>query len=253
MNGVLERIIATQEVTDGTATLPLRHPDFPRLPVAIDEPEGTFLQDIVRDVQPRLSVEIGCAYGVSTLYICEALSLLSRPARHIAIDPYQSTQWRGIGRRHVVEAGFESLVEFREDYSERALPDLLRSAATIDFAFIDGWHTFDQVMMEFYFVNKMLRVGGVVAFDDADRRSVNRVIRHALTYPAYRVYGASAVAGERSMLGRGRRALASLPLLADIVRRDVIERDWDLGIFGSCVALRKIDDDKRSSGWDSAF
>jgi len=115
MNSVLERIVQTQKVTDGSTTLPLRHPDFPQLAVAVDMPEGAFLQRLVNDVKPKISLEIGCAYGVSTLYICESLSRVSSGTRHIVIDPFQSSQWRGIGRKNVEDAGFGALVDFRED------------------------------------------------------------------------------------------------------------------------------------------
>jgi predicted O-methyltransferase YrrM len=134
------------------------------------------------------------------------------------------------------------------------LPRLLEEHVTIDFAFVDGWHTFDQVMMEFYFLNRLLRIGGVIAFDDANRRAINRVVRHALTYPAYRVYATEAVESTRpTVLGRSRRALTRVPAISGILRPDFLRKDWDLGILGTCVAIRKVADDKRSSGWDRAF
>ena len=256
MNSVLERIIETQQVSDGTRNLPLSHPDFPNLPVAVTPPEGALIQRIIADVRPTLSVEIGCAYGVSTLYICEALaSLPDAQRRHIVLDPFQSKQWRGIGVKNVRHAGYDALVDFREERSDLALPELVREGSAIQFAFVDGWHTFDQVMVEFYYLNRILEPGGVILFDDADRRSVNRVIRHALTYPAYRVYATAdpVPPTHRSTLGRLRRALASVPAAGTIVRPDVLHRDWDLGILGSCVAIQKVDEDVRSSGWDRAF
>ena len=255
MNQVLERIIETRQVSDGIQSLPLSHPDFPNLPVAIDRAEGRLLQRVIADIKPRVTLEIGCAYGVSTLYICEALTSLDQPARHIVLDPFQSTQWRGIGVKNARDAGFGDLLDFREQRSELALPQLVQEGVTIQFALIDGWHTFDQVMVEFYYLNRMLETGGVLVFDDADRRSVNRVIRHALTYPAYQVYGTekSDETVRRSTLGRLRRALVSVPVVAPLIRSDVLQRDWDLGIFGSCVAIQKVGPDHRSSGWDRAF
>src|SRR6185436_5531210 len=110
--------------------------------------------------------------------------------------------------------------------------------------------TFDQVMVEIYYLNRMLRVAGGMVFDDADRRSVNRVIRHALTYPAYRVYGTEKEQKgppRRTILGRVRHTLASVPAVTPIIRPDVLHRDWDLGIFGSCVAIQKIGGDHRTS------
>lgn len=252
MNNVLETILDTQQISDGRESLPLRHPDFPNLAVAIDRAEGALLQRAIADVRPRTSLEIGCAYGVSTLFICEALASLTHQARHIVLDPFQSTQWRGIGIRNAQTAGYGSLIDFREEYSEFALPQLVREGTTLEFALVDGWHTFDQVMVEFYYLNRMLQVGGVIVFDDADRRSVNRVVRHALKYPGYRVYGTELTAQPAcSALGRLRRRVATVPGVASIVKSDVLHRDWDLGILGSCVAIQKVAEDKRSSGWDS--
>jgi predicted O-methyltransferase YrrM len=260
MNAVLADILTSQRVSDGTVSLPLRHPDFPDLPVAVDPDEGALLQRIIDDIRPERSLEIGCAYGVSSLYICEALASAKASARqagaprHIVVDPFQSTQWRGIGLKNIHDAGFASLVDFREEPSEVVLPRLLHEGATLDFAFVDGWHTFDQVMVEFYFINRLLRVGGVIAFDDANRRSINRVVRHALTYPAYRVYAAGREEPVRpTVLGRSRRALTRVPAISGILRPDFLRKDWDLGILGTCVAIQKVADDNRSSGWDRAF
>jgi len=266
MNAVLADILTSQKVSDGTTSFPLRHPDFPDSPVAVDPGEGALLQQIVNDIRPARSLEIGCAYGVSSLYICEALASAkasaekapsagpSAQACHIVIDPFQSTQWRGIGIKNIRDAGFASLVDFREERSEVALPRLLEEGVTLDFAFVDGWHTFDQVMVEFYFINRLLRVGGVIAFDDANRRSVNRVVRHALTYPSYCVYATERGESARpTVLGRSRRALTRVPAISGILRPDFLRKDWDLGILGTCVAIQKVTDDKRSSGWDRAF
>jgi predicted O-methyltransferase YrrM len=194
------------------------------------------------------------AYGVSTLFICEALDRLQNGARHIVSDPFQHSLWRGIGLRNLEEAGYGGMLEFHERRSEFLLPDLADQGTELDFAFVDGWHTFDQVMVEFYYINRMLRVGGVVAFDDADRRTVNRVIRYALNYPAYEVVPrASQGVARPSVKGRVRRSVTGMPVARRIVRPDVIERDWELGIHGSCVALRKVAGDDRSSGWYAEF
>jgi len=270
MNAVLADIVTSQQVSDGTTSFPLRHPDFPNSAVAVDPEEGALLQRIVDDIRPIRSLEIGCAYGVSSLYICEALSRLPASAkaspsatasarqagapRHIVVDPFQSTQWRGIGIKNIRDAGFAPLVDFREERSEVALPRLLDEGVALEFAFVDGWHTFDQVMVEFYFINRLLRVGGVIAFDDANRRSINRVVRHALTYPAYRVYATERGESARpTVLGRSRRALTRVPAICGILRPDFLRKDWDLGILGTCVAIQKVADDRRSSGWDRAF
>jgi predicted O-methyltransferase YrrM len=236
-------------------TLNLNHPDAPGTDSHLKEDEGLLLQRIVADIRPMTTLEVGMAYGVSTLFLCDALQRTSGGrAVHYALDPFQSTLWRGIGRRHVVEAGYESMVRVIEERSEFALPDLLRTGVHLDFALIDGWHTFDQVMLEFYYVNRMLNVGGVVAFDDAARPGINRVIRYAMNYDAYRVYGGQTFANGISWKGHVRRALRSIPRVRRIVRRDLLQPDWELGIRGTCIALQKVREDSgRSSRWYRDF
>lgn len=253
MNHVLEHIISTQQVTDGTDTLPLRHPSAPDLPVAVDPEEGGFLSRLVESVKPKTSLEIGMAYGVSALYICEALNRLRHPVRHIVMDPFQTTQWRGIGLQNLASAGFSHFVEFHEDRSEFVLPRLLAAGTSIEFAFVDGWHTFDQVLVEFYYLNRMLSIGGVIAFDDAERRGINRVIRHALSYGAYRVFEPERGRSRVSLSGRIRRQLGRWPAAPRLIRRDVLERDWDLGIHSTCVAIQKVAEDRRGSSWEADF
>jgi hypothetical protein len=41
--------------------------------------------------------------------------------------------------------------------------------------------------------------------------------------------------------------------MSGILRPDFVSRDWDLGILGTCVAIQKIAEDKRGSGWDRSF
>ena len=254
MNAVLQQIISTQQVSDGSSTLPLRHPSAPNLPVAVDPEEGAFLTRIIDVVKPSTSLEIGMAYGVSALYICEALSKLPHPARHIVMDPFQSTQWRGIGLQNIAAAGYAPLLEFHENRSEFVLPQLLAAGTSIEFAFIDGWHTFDQVLLEFYYLNRMLSVGGVIAFDDAERRGINRVIRHALSYSTYRVFEPErGQSNDVSLGGRLRRRLNRIPKAGTLIRRDVLSRDWDLGIHSTCVAIQKVAEDRRGSSWEGDF
>ena len=74
-----------------------------------------------------------------------------------------------------------------EEGSEFALPKLLAEGRKFDFALIDSWHTFDHALLEFYFINRMLDLGGVVVFDDAQFPAVRRVIKYVSNYPAYRI------------------------------------------------------------------
>jgi predicted O-methyltransferase YrrM len=254
MNAILDDILSTATVTNGTRAISVQHPEYPSRVSHIDAATGALLQRAVREVQPALSLEIGLAYGVSTMFICEAIQQLPRPGRHLVMDPYQHGKWRGIGLKNVMDAGFGSIIDFRAEPSEILLPRLVEQGVQVDLAFIDGLHRFDQVNLEFFYVNRLLRPGGIVLFDDAARRSVNRAIRHALTYPAYEVYATTEEAPRRRTAGgRLRAAIGRTALGQRLLRRDVLQKDWDLNVLGRCVALRKVSNDERATHWDSDF
>jgi hypothetical protein len=106
--------------------------------------------------------------------------------RHILIAPDQSG-WHGIALHNLRKAGFGALIDFREQESQIALPQLVAEGTKIDFAFIDGWHTFDHALADFFYIDRLLRVGDIVAFDDAIQSAVHEVCRFIATNRAYRV------------------------------------------------------------------
>lgn len=159
--------------------------------------EGSFLQQIIRDTRPAISLEIGIAFGVSTMFICETLREIGSQ-QHIAIDPgpvyrpgTDALDRCGLGLLNLERCGYRDMVDFHEAPSELVLPELLKRGQRIDFAFVDGWHTFDHCLLDFFYVNRLLNPGGVVVFHDTRLPGIRRVVRYAANYPAYRVYGAA--------------------------------------------------------------
>lgn len=220
----------------------------------VNEAQGEFLQRLVERVSPALSLEVGLAYGISALFLCEALSRAGC-ARHIVIDPAQHRTWHGVGLAQLRRAGFESLVDFRELPGHLALPDLVREGARVDFAFVDGNHLYDYVATDFFFLDKLLPVGGVVAFDDANWPSVRRVLRFALSNLHYRVVDAlpNALRESPSAPIRWRKYPKKAKSLAGWVALER-ERRLGLAIPGSrCVALEKVAADDRPFDADTAF
>ncbi|MBI4002261.1 MAG: class I SAM-dependent methyltransferase [Nitrospira defluvii] len=246
MNPVLERILRTKLVNNGRRDLPLHSNVVPG--------EGPLLQQIVHELLPKVTLEIGMAYGVSTLYICEALQQLPHQATHIVMDPAQSSHWEGIGLRHVREAGYEGLIRFYEEGSEFVLPRLLGEGTVLDMAFIDGLHTFDQVLLDFYYVNRMLRPGGVIVFDDVDMPSIQKALRCVLTYPCYELYDPSRFQhGPGSLFGRLRSTVATLPGMSQVLHPHFVRRAWEMGLSEPYVAVRKTGPDDREWTWYEDF
>lgn len=218
---------------------------------AIDREEGEFLCSIIRaDPTIRRTLEVGCAYGLSSLYICGATRNRDG-ALHTIIDPFQNTQWDGVGLRHLEDAGidFFNLLEIK---SEFALPQLLEhNEGRYDFVFLDGWHTFDHTLLDCFYATRLLRVGGVLAIDDVSFSSIRRVVDFLKNYPCYEEQGSVRRDVAKSWRKIAARALA-LPLdqaqwrriLAPSLYRKVFEDH-----ITEMIALRKTKEDSRNWDW----
>jgi predicted O-methyltransferase YrrM len=234
MNHILADILARKTVTDGANEYPLNF--------NMDKAEGELIMAAFRDTRPDVSIEIGCAYGISALFACIGLSANAKPCTHHILDPFQTAHYHGIGLRNLAKAGFDRFVQLHEVGSEIMLPQLLDANTRIQAAIIDGWHTFDHTMIDFFYINKMLDVGGIIILDDIQYPAVAAAARHILTYPAYELYAQSPDPKSWSTRTKVRQTLSTaLPML---------KREWDQP---TCMAFRKIAEDTRPFDWHRGF
>ncbi len=217
----------------------------------IPRDECELIYRMIELCRPAAAVEIGMAYGVSTLCIADALSRHAEGRvgrRLVSIDPAQVTGWHR-GALHLLErAGFDSLLEFVEETSQLALPRLVREGRRFGFAFIDGWHTFDHTLVDFFFVDAMLEVGGIVVFDDVGYPAIHRVVEFVLANRDYELVEALRDPAPISSSLRLRRTLKRWARpLARTNRDPAPEITATLRAFDDChsVAIRKRDDDRR--------
>jgi predicted O-methyltransferase YrrM len=140
----------------------------------------------VRAQRPRIAVEVGMANAISTLAILTALEENGGDGRLVSIDPNQSTQWRNCGRASVARAGLAGRHQVLEEPDSLALPRLLGAQTRIDFGYIDGWHTFDYALVDFWYLDKMVPKDGVIAFNDCGWAAVEKAINFVLTHRRYR-------------------------------------------------------------------
>jgi predicted O-methyltransferase YrrM len=160
---------------------------------AISRDEGRFLAELASRPHVRNTIEIGCANGISSIYICSGISTKATPS-HTAIDPFQTSSYQGRGIENVRRAGFP-FFEVIEQPSEIALPDLLKNGKRYDMALIDGLHTADQTLLDFYYLDRMIPTGGILVVDDVNARAVNKIVHYISTYPNYRLIGTSGPRG----------------------------------------------------------
>ncbi len=105
-----------------------------------------------RAIKPRVYVEIGVAGG-------HTLQLARSPTKAIGVDPAFSIE--------CPLAAWSQLFRMTSDdfFANEDLPALLEGEA-IDFAFIDGLHTFDQALKDFINIERHAHRNAIVVFHD---------------------------------------------------------------------------------------
>ncbi len=249
MNEIINRIFATGRVRG-------RSGEVHELHSAIDRAEGEFLFRLIRgDASIVKTLEVGCAFGLSSLFICSALQGRIG-ASHTIIDPFQNSQWDGVGILNLEEAGYRCFTLI-EKKSELALPQLLEhQEGRFDFIFLDGWHTFDHTLLDCFYATRLLRVGGYLAMDDVCFPSVRRVVDFLSNYPCYEFHGSVDYEIKKSWKKILVRMLL-YPMLGKTWLRTLSPR-LARRIFADqgsrLVALKKVTDDNRNWDWhDEAF
>lgn len=175
---LLREVYDTGEVVLGDGTRVVAHAQVSRA-----NAEGLY-RAVLRE-RPSRVLEVGMAYGISSLAMLAALEELGGEGRLLSVDPHQREIWRDGGRKTVERSGLGHRHELIEDFDYLALPRLVEQRRRFDLAYIDGYHSFDYVMLDFFFVDLALEVGGVVGFNDCGWKSVFRVIRFIETHKKY--------------------------------------------------------------------
>lgn len=221
----------------------------------IGQEKGEFLYRLITD-DPTIvkTLEVGCAFGLSSLWICQATRGRAG-AHHTIIDPNQSTDWDSAGIRNLEEDGID-YAELIESGSEFALPHLLESGmGPYDFIFIDGWHTFDHTLLDCFYATRLLRVGGILALDDVDWPSVRRVVDFLLNYPCYEDIGR--VVWPRPRGWKGRLVLTATAPFNPAALKKLVSPSLYRRIFDDArprmIGLRKRSEDTRTWTWHSDF
>lgn len=233
MNEIIERIFRTGYVEDAQGK------SYENSSSSVTFEIGTLLYDLVRALKPDKTLETGMAYGISTLFICQA-HRDNGAGRHTAIDPFQEQTFKSIGLANIERAHLKDVLRFYQAPSDEVLPQLCAQHERFDFAFIDGDHHFDHALVDFFYIDKLLNLGGHVAFDDLWIPAVRRVASFVLKNKPYKLVRPSSKRRTptwRRVLRTGRR-----------IAQNPLGRDWALKFVPQNVALlKKVASERR--GW----
>jgi predicted O-methyltransferase YrrM len=167
----------------------------------ISQAEAEAIVKAMQSVQAKTTVETGVASGVSALAICNALRSINKENqsfKHYGVDPNQISYYGGAALKHLEEEGLLQHFNLLEGPSHTMLPLLIEKKEEIDFALIDGWHTFDYTLVDFFFIDKLLKEGGIIAFHDCYSSAKQKVLKYIETHRKYEYADEFAVRGNES-------------------------------------------------------
>lgn len=144
-----------------------------------------FFDDVIRDLKPKKILEVGSYEGASACYLIENLGLTSDIEVH-CVDhweggiEHQSGGAAQTNMRHVRSRFDQNIatavkkiprkanVVIHGSYSDMALANLLSQNKRnyFDFVYIDGSHQAADVLADGVLAFRLLRIGGIMAFDD---------------------------------------------------------------------------------------
>jgi predicted O-methyltransferase YrrM len=162
---------------EGPARTRRREGDFET--ITLPEPDCDLLRDLLIAEGVETVVEVGLAYASSALAIGEALITVQSPhPQHVVIDPFQESAWSNVGWDLLRSAGLDAIATLMLAPSSIALPQLVTEGLIADAAFVDGSHRFHEVFVDFYFLRKIIRPGGLIVIDDDWAASVRTAVHY---------------------------------------------------------------------------
>jgi hypothetical protein len=147
----------------------------PLTPTGLDRASADILFYVAHALGASRTIETG--FGLGTAAQAVLLATKGRPGRsHLSIDPYGAGGSSGTVLLRYLKRTYPR--EFRRLWkpSELALPKLVMQGRQFDFAFIDGNHHFDGVTIDFFYLDRLCRIGGFIVMDDVRFPAVEAVV-----------------------------------------------------------------------------
>ena len=176
MSVLRQRSAIVREMLD-SGTVQTLSGETRRLKDHISAADADAMYRVARDVKPEAAIQIGLANGMSALAILTAMEENGR-GRLVSLDPYQDVDYGGAALRQIERAGLSHRHAHISEFNVTALPRLMAEGMRIQLGFIDGNHTFEHTLLDAFYLDRMLDVGGALGFDDTNMASVRRVISY---------------------------------------------------------------------------
>jgi predicted O-methyltransferase YrrM len=141
----------------------------------IEETVGKYISNTIINNNYKNCLEIGMGFGIPAFYI-----LSNQNTQLISIDENQKKKLNNFGIKLLKEFNFDKRHDCYYSKSYEALPEILKKNGEeyFDFIYLDGWDQFDKSLVDFFYLNKLLRTGGIIIINDALHKGVEKSLKY---------------------------------------------------------------------------
>jgi predicted O-methyltransferase YrrM len=128
------------------------------------------MQDFIHKHSISNILELGFFHGVSTCYMAAALEEVDQGSI-VSIDLHSAQKRQPNIEELLEKCGYLETVEFYYEpasYNWRLMKLIEAQERTFDLCYLDGGHDWYNTGLAFFLVDKLLRPGGWIIFDDLD-------------------------------------------------------------------------------------
>ncbi len=175
------------------------------------------LKNILKKYKPKVILEIGSAYGTSTKLLA---AIAEEFGGHVyCIEPDPKPEWETNLKEHKL-LKYTTMIKGESPWIG------WRSKPKIDFLFIDGFHNYRNTFTDYFYWQKYLKDGGVVAFHDTNKfPQVDRAVQEILRSEELELVGTS----------RSKCGMKMFEKKKSIIQESIFFGPW-VGEFGHEVA-----------------
>ena len=127
------------------------------------------LYSLANILQAKTVIEIGCAYGDTTLALCAAVSGYGGFIHGFDIWPSEDDYYNQTAvSERITAKGYDNVIIHKKNSQDADFPEVLDSLCPnkIDFAFIDGDHHYEAAKNEFCSIYPLMSDNGIIAIHD---------------------------------------------------------------------------------------
>lgn len=125
--------------------------------------KGRILNTVIRIMQSRNCLELGTAYGMSALFIMEALKALGESGTLNTIEG-GSAQYNLSSK--MLKERYGNYINCHLGMTQNVVPELIHSLNEIDFVFHDAGHKKENYIRDFNHLLPVLKPGAIFLIDD---------------------------------------------------------------------------------------